>query len=515
MLSARGSTRRFLPHAVVATFVVMILPALAVSVIDTSSGPWLVVLTLVLAMAMSVAGATVGAAIWKRRPGSKDIVFGDLMLWGWLRRLRSERRLDEAQKILGLNASGSDGSALSRDRRCEVLQQLGALLEARDAFTHGHTRRVTRHSERVAREMNLSPADVAKVRTAAATHDVGKLHTPREVLNKPGKLTDEEYAIVKQHPVDGAAMVAEMGDAEITAMVLHHHERLDGTGYPDGLAADDIPLGARIIAVADTFDAMTSARPYRPASKHKKALDVLSREAGTQLDPVAVAAFLRYYSGKRSVAWSALFFHAPPRLISWVGGLFPGAGAGATQLGQAIAAVGAAAMIGTNLGGPAPATATAGPASAGHRLGLSAGTQASTRPTRGPGAGHDPQAGSRRAPLTRAKVRRPDVSGPPTGGNRTHPYIRVPATKPTSPSAPGGSGGNGNDGQKVKPPQVQPPKVKVPRIELPKVKLPRVEVPKKLQLPTPARRELPKVKVPKAGNEKRDVQKFLQKGSGS
>ena len=212
--------------------------------------------------------------------------------------------------------------------------------------------------------MDLSPAQVAKVRTAAATHDVGKVHTPREVLAKPGRLTDEEFAIVKKHPVDGAAMVAEMGDPEITAMVRHHHERLDGTGYPDGLAADDIPLGARIIAVADTFDAMTSGRPYRAACKHKKALDVLSQEAGTRLDPVAVAAFLRYYSGKRSVAWSAFFIDAPPRLIGWVGGLFQGAGAGVAPIGQAIAAVGAAAVIGTTR---EPArTAEADPAASGH-----------------------------------------------------------------------------------------------------------------------------------------------------
>jgi HD-GYP domain-containing protein (c-di-GMP phosphodiesterase class II) len=500
MPSAPSSAKRFLPHAVVATFVVMVLPALSVSVIHTSSRPWLVVLTVLLAMAMSVAGASVGAAIWKRRPGSKDIVFGDLLLWGWLRRMRAERRLDQAQKILGLNAAGSDGRDLSRDRRCEVLRQLGALLEARDAYTHGHTRRVTRHSERVAREMDLSPAEVAKVRTAAATHDVGKVYTPREVLTKTGRLTDAEYAIVKQHPGDGAAMVAEIGDPEITAMVRHHHERLDGTGYPDGLAADDIPLGARIIAVADTFDAITSDRPYRAACKHKKALDVLSQEAGTQLDPVAVAAFLRYYSGKRSVAWSALFIDAPPRLISWAGGLFQGAGAGIAPVGQAIAAVGAAALIGTTLGGPAPATAEADSAAAGHsgrpiRTPVDAGTGAPTRAERGHGTGSHPRAGLRRAPLKRARARRPDASGPATG---KHPYVRPPATKIKSPAAPsGGSGGNGNGGQKDKPPKAQPPQAQPPKAKPPKppkpVKLPPVKPP----TPAPPHVNPPKLKLPK------------------
>jgi putative nucleotidyltransferase with HDIG domain len=494
--------KRFLPHAVVATLVVMVLPALAVSVIDTSSRPWLVVLTVLLAMAMSVAGASAGAAIWKRRPGSKDIVFGDLMLWGWLRRMLAERRLDKVQKILGLNAAGSDGRDPSRDRRCEVLRQLGTLLEAGDAYTHGHTRRVTRHSERVAREMGLTPAEVAQVRTAAATHDVGKVHTPREVLIKPGGLTDAEFAIVKKHPVDGAAMVAELGDPQVTAMVRHHHERLDGSGYPDGLATDDIPLGARIIAVADTFDAMTSGRPYRAACKHKKALDVLSQEAGSRLDPVAVAAFLRYYSGKRSVAWSALFIDAPPRLLSWVGGLFQGAGAGVAPIGQAIAAVGAAALVGTSLGGPAPATADSqaaahtGLPSRGRTL-VDAGTKAPTRAGRGPGARRHTRAGLRRAPHKRASARRQGASGPATGGNRTYPNVGAPVTRPKSPAAPSaGSGGNGNGGQKDKPPQAQPPKDKPPKqLRLPKVKLPKVKLPP-VRPPTAP---LLKLKPPKAG----------------
>jgi putative nucleotidyltransferase with HDIG domain len=487
MPSVRSSTKRFLPHALVATSVVMVLPALAVSVIDTSNRPWLVVLTVVVAMAMSVAGASAGAAIWKRRPGSKDILFGDLMLWGWLRRMRDERRLDKAQKILGLNAAGSDGRDPSRDRRCEVLRQLGVLLEAGDAYTHGHTRRVTRHSERVARGMGLSPTEVAKVRTAAATHDVGKVLTPREVLAKPGRLTDDEFAIVKKHPVDGAEMVAEMGDPEITAMVRHHHERLDGSGYPDGLATDDIPLGARIIAVADTFDAMTSGRPYRAASKHKKALDVLSEEAGTRLDPVAVAAFLRYYSGKRSVGWSAFLIDAPPRLISWVGGLFQGAGAGVAPIGQAMAAVGAAALVGTSLGGPARATTVADSAAAGHSgqpstggTRVDAGTKTSPRTGRGPVV--------RGAPLTRVRARRPG-----TGGNGKQPYVRVPAPKPTTPAPPGGAtGGNGNGGQNDEPQQVQLPKVKPPKKpKLPPVKPPPVKLPVKLP---PVK--LPKVKLP-------------------
>jgi putative nucleotidyltransferase with HDIG domain len=502
-----SSAKRFLPHALVATFVVMVLPALAVSRIDTSSQPWLVVLTVLLAMALSVAAASGAAAIWKRHPGSKDIVFGDLMLWGWIRRVRAERRLDKAREILGLTAVGSE-------ERCAVLEQLGSLLEARDAYTHGHTRRVTRHGEQIAREMDLPAAEVAKVRTAAAIHDVGKLHTPRAILTKPGKLTDEEYEIVKKHPVDGAAMAAEMGDAEITAIVRHHHERLDGTGYPDRLAGSDIPLGSRIIAVADTFDAMTSGRPYRAACKHKKALDVLSQEAGTQLDPVAVAAFLRYYSGKRSVAWSALFIDAPPRLVSWVGGWFQGASAGAAPLGQAIATVGAAAVIGTTLGAPARATEEALRAPLGHRERPSAAHTTSTAGTRAVHPQRNPGAGRRRtavrqAPRTRAPTHRPLPPTPVRRGSGKQTNVGIPGSKHKGPSGPGGGSpghagpghggngngtGNGNGGQKDNSPKGKAPKeLKPPKLPKP----PPVTVPKPAKSLPPQAKAL-KQKAPEA-----------------
>ncbi len=197
----------------------------------------------------------------------------------------------------------------------DLLTGLSGLLEARDGYTHGHGQRVARYAGRVARAMHLPPAEVAKIRAAAAVHDVGKLHTPREILNNPGRLTDAEFAVIKCHPADGADMLAAAGDPAIAAMVRHHHERLDGRGYPDGLAGSEIPLGARIIAVADTFDAITSSRAYRPAGTQKKALDILSKEAGSQLDAAAVAAFLGCYSSRRSVAWCALTTAIPQRIL--------------------------------------------------------------------------------------------------------------------------------------------------------------------------------------------------------
>ena len=284
---APGS-ERWLPHAVIATTFVVVLPAVLVSLLVPSGRLALLALSLLLGVALSLAAASVGGAIWSRLPGSQDRVFADLMLWGWLRRSVAERRLAQAERLLGTDPQGAS---------LEALIDLSELLEARDARTYGHSQRVTRHAERIATAMGLPAAEVAKVRTAAALHDIGKLHTPRGILNKPGRLTDSEFALIKRHPVDGAAMTSGIGDPEISAMIRHHHERLDGRGYPDGLAGEDIPVGARIISVADTFDAITSNRTYRRAAHHKRALDVLAAEAGKQLDGDAVAAFRGYYRG--------------------------------------------------------------------------------------------------------------------------------------------------------------------------------------------------------------------------
>jgi len=176
-------TERWLPHALIATAFVVVLPALAVWMIVPRGEAALLALSIPLGMLLSVLAGALGGALWKRVPGSRDIVFADLMIWGWLRRLRAERRLARAETLLEDGAEGLSVQALS---------SLSAMLEARDGFTYGHSQRVTRHAERIARAMGLSTAEVAKVRTAAALHDVGKLQTPRDILNKPGRLTDEE-----------------------------------------------------------------------------------------------------------------------------------------------------------------------------------------------------------------------------------------------------------------------------------------------------------------------------------
>ena len=201
--------------------------------------PWLVLSSVLLAMVLSLAPATLGSSLWTRLPNSRDLVFGDLMLWGMLRRLRADRRLAHAQGLLGSDPGAPDARKLTLEHRRKILQRLAATLEAKDVYTLRHSRRVARHAERIARELGLSREDVARVRTAASVHDIGKVHTPRQIFTKSGVLSAEELAVMQRHPVDGARMVAQMGDPEVTSMVRHHHERLDGSGYPDGLRGDE------------------------------------------------------------------------------------------------------------------------------------------------------------------------------------------------------------------------------------------------------------------------------------
>jgi putative nucleotidyltransferase with HDIG domain len=314
-----SQTIRFLPQVVAATLVVAVGPIAAIwalrreGVIDSPAA------AIVLGTVLAFGASYVGAALWKSRRASGDLLFSELMLWGWLRRLWLERRIRSTVTLL----EGLDGDTeVSRDRRAGLLLGLANALEAGDPYTSGHSRRVARHAERIAHRLGVPAHQVAKVRTAAALHDIGKLDTPRHILHKRGRLDDAEFAVIKQHPGRGGEIVATLGDPELSAIIRHHHERIDGSGYPDGLAGDAIPLAARVIAVADTFDAIISTRPYRPGAPHRKAIDVLTAEAGTQLDPAAVRAFTSVYSGRRPLSLWMVLTSAPERLASWLGGSF-------------------------------------------------------------------------------------------------------------------------------------------------------------------------------------------------
>jgi HD superfamily phosphohydrolase YqeK len=167
-------------------------------------------------------------------------------------------------------------------------------VETKDYYTRGHSERVSRGSVMIAEEIGMRPERVTAIRYAGMLHDVGKLGVPTKVLQKPGGLTEEEYAAVQLHPMRGLEIVQEIGFLdEALNGIMHHHERMDGTGYPMGLAGDEIPEFARVISVADVFDTLTSTRSYRKACPIEEAVAELRRCAGKHFDPALVEAFLR------------------------------------------------------------------------------------------------------------------------------------------------------------------------------------------------------------------------------
>jgi putative nucleotidyltransferase with HDIG domain len=173
----------------------------------------------------------------------------------------------------------------------ELLELMVKAIEARDPYTSGHSVRVAEYARSMARELGLPPKHVDDVATAALLHDVGKIYEEfAPLLRKEGRLTPEERMLMQAHPVRSAELAGTIAEfrGRVQADIKHHHENFDGTGYPEGLAKDSIPIGARIIMVADTIDAMTTDRPYRNALTLQKALEELGRYAGQQFDPTLV-----------------------------------------------------------------------------------------------------------------------------------------------------------------------------------------------------------------------------------
>ncbi|HET9719875.1 MAG TPA: HD-GYP domain-containing protein [Solirubrobacteraceae bacterium] len=340
---------------ILATALVALVPAVAAWWLRDAGVLTSALFCLLFCLLLSLALSAGGAAYWKRRRHSADIMFSELLAWGWLRRLWRERQLRNLPALVQSATKDHHPDQQTVQRREQMLARLAAAIEAQDPYIDGHSRRVARHSEMIAAEMRLPAEQVARIRTAAALHDVGKLSTPREVLRKPGRLTDEEFELVKHHARDGAEMVNCLEDPELAAIVECHHERLDGSGYPDGLQAGQIPLGARIVAVADTFDAITAPRPYRPAAPHQRAFAVLSDEETSRLDPEVVQAFVRCYSGRRTIAlWAALSALGSAALAR-TRGVLAHRRLSVRDLLSAMAAVGTAAVAAT----AAPLTASA------------------------------------------------------------------------------------------------------------------------------------------------------------
>ena len=188
---------------------------------------------------------------------------------------------------LGTLASG----AIDRDTLDHVYA-LAATVEARDPYTYGHSKRGAAISEMIGRAARLSRDELAHLRGAALLHDIGKVGVPDATLGKPGTLTDGEWEVIKQHSAEGARIVGHVKAlAALVPLIKHHHEWYDGTGYPDGIEGEKIPVGARIISIADAYDTMTTRRPYREPVSREEALGELRRCCGTQFDPILVGVF--------------------------------------------------------------------------------------------------------------------------------------------------------------------------------------------------------------------------------
>ncbi|MGC9043651.1 MAG: HD domain-containing phosphohydrolase [Myxococcota bacterium] len=181
----------------------------------------------------------------------------------------------------------------------ETIQGFALAIEAKDRYTIGHSERVAKYALELCKGLGLSEEETGRIFQAALLHDIGKIGIRYEELNKPEKLTPKEYEMFKLHPVIGKKILQPITFLQdVLPAIYHHHEQYDGSGYPDGLRGDEIPLGARILAIADTYDAMTSDRPYRPALSHEVAIEELKRCSGTQFDPKLVDVFIKVMDKK-------------------------------------------------------------------------------------------------------------------------------------------------------------------------------------------------------------------------
>ncbi|MDF2548715.1 MAG: hypothetical protein K0R93_3613 [Anaerosolibacter sp.] len=210
-----------------------------------------------------------------------------------------EQKMDEqgsyelqilAKSINKLSTNIHQKTFQMRENYLRTIETLSTALEVKDPYTMGHSDRVSKYSMAIASALSLK--DIDHIETAALMHDIGKIGIPEYILNKNGRLTPEEFQIVREHPEKGYRILDIIEDFhEIKYMIRYHHEWYNGNGYPQGLSGESIPIGARIIAIADAFDAMTSHRPYRLALPIEQAIDEINKMAGSQFDPAIVAVF--------------------------------------------------------------------------------------------------------------------------------------------------------------------------------------------------------------------------------
>lgn len=181
----------------------------------------------------------------------------------------------------------------------ETILTLSNAIDAKDQYTSGHSHRVAEYAIEISKRMGFNQSRIDKIRTVAILHDIGKIGIDDNILNKPGKLEEIEFVEIKKHPEIGANILAQVTNlSEVAKIIKHHHERYDGTGYPEGIGKDMVPIESYIISVSDAYDAMTTDRPYRRAIDNNVAIQIIISESGKQFNPIVVKAFLQYMDYK-------------------------------------------------------------------------------------------------------------------------------------------------------------------------------------------------------------------------
>jgi diguanylate cyclase (GGDEF)-like protein len=250
------------------------------------------------------------AALEKLRVGEVECVPASVGIVQWQRGMTSEQliaaagaRVDVSRSLGGGRATAADAPVATEDgerAKGDVIVALAEALLERDRYTGEHSESVVDLVERVARGLALSERETSHVKAAALLHDIGKVAIPDDILNKPGPLDDDEWKVMREHPVIGERILRAIpGMGPIARIVRHEHERFDGSGYPDGVAGDEIPIGARIILACDAYHAMTSDRPYRKGMAYGDAIAELVKHAGSQFDPRVTETLIGVLYGQR------------------------------------------------------------------------------------------------------------------------------------------------------------------------------------------------------------------------
>lgn len=230
--------------------------------------------------------------------GADDYIskpFDSTELKARIRALLRIRQVESELALVNRNLKMRTSDLVDQQRSLflSTVKSLVSAIDAKDEYTRHHSSRVTEFTLRIAGKMGFSEKELGDLELASLLHDVGKIAVPESILNKPGKLTEAEFALIREHPARGENILRPVIELkEIARVVRAHHERYDGTGYPDKLKGREIPLGARIMAIADAYDSITSERPYRKASSHRYAVKEIINCSGTQFDPEAVQNFL-------------------------------------------------------------------------------------------------------------------------------------------------------------------------------------------------------------------------------